>query len=317
MEPNNLIKQPLFDDFLAANVQHKCEIKHGATTPAAKSSKQNSLYSAACFCCNSINICSARCKRNNAGVVLLDNSDVLITDPPISAFIELSLRRKEKLLHFKKYSNKIYVETNKLAAFDTSAGLVSTRIQISNSLPHIRRPNGSPWIPKEIGAIIISPTRELALQISEVLQVFLTHEQLQHLRQKLIVGGGNTEEDLRSVKMNTWLVNNATRRKSQRRKNLKVNVKKRKFNHKRMTRMEDNNEEDCSSSSAEEKEDKGIANIEKVTKQKHLQHKMQIFVKNNEAKDENKSSTDDNRDDEDDEMASERFVVYETSLFVD
>ncbi|KAI9580952.1 hypothetical protein GQX74_011094 [Glossina fuscipes] len=62
-----------------------------------------------------------------------------------------------------------------------------------------RGPNESPWIPKEIGAIIISPTRELALQISEVLQVFLTHEQLQHLRQKLIVGGGNIEEDLRSV----------------------------------------------------------------------------------------------------------------------
>uniref|UniRef100_A0A1B0A549 ATP-dependent RNA helicase n=1 Tax=Glossina pallidipes TaxID=7398 RepID=A0A1B0A549_GLOPL len=62
-----------------------------------------------------------------------------------------------------------------------------------------RRSKESPWTPKEIGAIIISPTRELALQISEVLQVFLTHEQLKHLRQKLIVGGGSIEEDIKSI----------------------------------------------------------------------------------------------------------------------
>uniref|UniRef100_A0A1B0BXM2 ATP-dependent RNA helicase n=1 Tax=Glossina palpalis gambiensis TaxID=67801 RepID=A0A1B0BXM2_9MUSC len=62
-----------------------------------------------------------------------------------------------------------------------------------------RRPNKSPWTPKEIGAIIISPKRKLALQISEVLQVLLTHGQLKHLRQKLIVGGGSIEEDIKSV----------------------------------------------------------------------------------------------------------------------
>uniref|UniRef100_A0A1A9UNF7 ATP-dependent RNA helicase n=1 Tax=Glossina austeni TaxID=7395 RepID=A0A1A9UNF7_GLOAU len=62
-----------------------------------------------------------------------------------------------------------------------------------------RRNQESPWTPKEIGAIIISPTRELALQISEVLQVFLAHEQLKHLRQKLIVGGGSIEEDIKSI----------------------------------------------------------------------------------------------------------------------
>uniref|UniRef100_A0A1B0C349 DEAD/DEAH box helicase domain-containing protein n=1 Tax=Glossina palpalis gambiensis TaxID=67801 RepID=A0A1B0C349_9MUSC len=62
-----------------------------------------------------------------------------------------------------------------------------------------RRPNESPWIPKEIDAIIISTTRELALQISEVLQVFLTQEQLKHLRQKLIVGGGSIEGDIKPV----------------------------------------------------------------------------------------------------------------------
>uniref|UniRef100_A0A1B0BQA1 DEAD/DEAH-box helicase domain-containing protein n=1 Tax=Glossina palpalis gambiensis TaxID=67801 RepID=A0A1B0BQA1_9MUSC len=62
-----------------------------------------------------------------------------------------------------------------------------------------RRPNESPWTPKENSAIIISPTRELALQILEVLEVFLTHEQLKQLRQKLIVGGGSIEEDVKSV----------------------------------------------------------------------------------------------------------------------
>ncbi|KAL9929371.1 probable ATP-dependent RNA helicase DDX55 homolog [Glossina fuscipes] len=62
-----------------------------------------------------------------------------------------------------------------------------------------RRSNESPWTPKEIGAIIISPTRELASQISEAWQVFLTHEQLKHLRQKLIVSGSSIEEGTKSV----------------------------------------------------------------------------------------------------------------------
>lgn len=62
-----------------------------------------------------------------------------------------------------------------------------------------RRSKESPWTAKEIGAIIISPTREVSHQISDVLQVFLTHEQLKHLRQKLIVGGGSIEEDIKSI----------------------------------------------------------------------------------------------------------------------
>lgn len=57
----------------------------------------------------------------------------------------------------------------------------------------------SPWLPREIGALIISPTRELAMQISEVLKRFLEHEELNFLKQKLIVGGNSIEEDINSL----------------------------------------------------------------------------------------------------------------------
>lgn len=62
-----------------------------------------------------------------------------------------------------------------------------------------RRHRETPWEPKEIGSLIISPTRELAVQISEVLGRFLQHEGLSFLRQKLIVGGNSIEEDIKSV----------------------------------------------------------------------------------------------------------------------
>ncbi|KAI9577145.1 hypothetical protein GQX74_004907, partial [Glossina fuscipes] len=77
--------------------------------------------------------------------------------------------------------------------------ITTTISSISRAVPTTVAGLKSLWTPKEIGAIIISPTIELALQISEVLQVFLTPEQLKHLRQKLIVGGGSIEEDIRSV----------------------------------------------------------------------------------------------------------------------
>lgn len=63
-----------------------------------------------------------------------------------------------------------------------------------------RRHNETPWTAKEIGALIISPTRELARQISEVLAQFLAHEQLEHLNQQLIVGGNSIEEDIAALK---------------------------------------------------------------------------------------------------------------------
>lgn len=63
----------------------------------------------------------------------------------------------------------------------------------------LRRQNQNPWRPNEIGALIISPTRELAFQISEVLAKFLEHEDLSFLKQQLIVGGNNIEDDIKNL----------------------------------------------------------------------------------------------------------------------
>lgn len=50
----------------------------------------------------------------------------------------------------------------------------------------------------QVGAIIISPTRELAKQIDEVLQKFT--EDHSHLRQQLLIGGGDPLEDIQKFK---------------------------------------------------------------------------------------------------------------------
>ena len=55
------------------------------------------------------------------------------------------------------------------------------------------------WKKNEIGAIVISPTRELATQTSEVLETFLNHDDLVHLKQKLIIGGNSIDEDVESL----------------------------------------------------------------------------------------------------------------------
>uniref|UniRef100_A0A1I8QD21 ATP-dependent RNA helicase n=1 Tax=Stomoxys calcitrans TaxID=35570 RepID=A0A1I8QD21_STOCA len=62
-----------------------------------------------------------------------------------------------------------------------------------------RRHRETPWLPKEIGAIVISPTRELAIQISEVLETFLQHQKLSFLKQKLVVGGNSIEDDIKTL----------------------------------------------------------------------------------------------------------------------
>ncbi|XP_043253012.1 probable ATP-dependent RNA helicase DDX55 homolog [Colletes gigas] len=54
------------------------------------------------------------------------------------------------------------------------------------------------WKPTEIGAIIISPTRELAVQINEVLQKFL--DNIPYLKQILLVGGTTIAEDADRLK---------------------------------------------------------------------------------------------------------------------
>lgn len=63
----------------------------------------------------------------------------------------------------------------------------------------LKRQSQNQWRPTEIGALIISPTRELAFQISEVLSKFLAHEDLSFLKQQLIVGGNNIEDDIKSL----------------------------------------------------------------------------------------------------------------------
>lgn len=54
----------------------------------------------------------------------------------------------------------------------------------------------------EIGAIVISPTRELAQQTSDVLEKFLQQEGLNFLIQKLLVGGTSVEDDVKSIESN-------------------------------------------------------------------------------------------------------------------
>ncbi len=52
----------------------------------------------------------------------------------------------------------------------------------------------TPLKPQNIGALIISPTRELATQISEVLQHFL--DRVPTLSQQLFIGGNNIAADI-------------------------------------------------------------------------------------------------------------------------
>ena len=54
------------------------------------------------------------------------------------------------------------------------------------------------WKSTEVGAIIISPTRELAVQINEVLQRFLNN--IPYLKQILLVGGTTITEDANRLK---------------------------------------------------------------------------------------------------------------------
>lgn len=56
------------------------------------------------------------------------------------------------------------------------------------------------WKKTEVGAIVISPTRELATQTSSVLDEFLNEEQFSHLTQRLLVGGNSVDEDVNIIK---------------------------------------------------------------------------------------------------------------------
>lgn len=56
----------------------------------------------------------------------------------------------------------------------------------------------------EVGAIIISPTRELATQISEILGEFL--KQIPSLKQVLLVGGVTLQEDAENLKKGMHII---------------------------------------------------------------------------------------------------------------
>lgn len=63
---------------------------------------------------------------------------------------------------------------------------------------NLKQKRNEKWKPIEIGAIIISPTRELAIQINEILQKFL--DNIPDLKQVLLVGGTTIAEDADRLK---------------------------------------------------------------------------------------------------------------------
>lgn len=65
----------------------------------------------------------------------------------------------------------------------------------------IKRHNDNPLRPTEVASIVISPTRELATQTSSVLDQFLQEESLSFLSQKLLVGGTDVEDDVKSIEL--------------------------------------------------------------------------------------------------------------------
>lgn len=66
----------------------------------------------------------------------------------------------------------------------------------------VRRQKDNSWKKTEIAGVIISPTRELAQQTSEVLRKFLDHSSLKQFNQKLLIGGTNVEEDVEWIDKN-------------------------------------------------------------------------------------------------------------------
>ncbi|CAO1404719.1 unnamed protein product [Diamesa serratosioi] len=66
----------------------------------------------------------------------------------------------------------------------------------------VKRQKDKSWRKTEVGGIVISPTRELATQTSEVLAKFLKHSGLNKFTQKLLVGGTSVEEDVKSIEKN-------------------------------------------------------------------------------------------------------------------
>lgn len=66
----------------------------------------------------------------------------------------------------------------------------------------LKRQKDNPWRKTEVGSIVISPTRELATQTSEVLDQFLKQDGMEIFTQKLLVGGTSVEEDVKNIESN-------------------------------------------------------------------------------------------------------------------
>jgi ATP-dependent RNA helicase DDX55/SPB4 len=66
----------------------------------------------------------------------------------------------------------------------------------------LKRHQDNPLRKTEVGSIVISPTRELALQTSDVLDHFLKQPGLEFITQKTLVGGTNVEDDVKSLEAN-------------------------------------------------------------------------------------------------------------------
>ncbi|KAG5896651.1 hypothetical protein JTB14_021297 [Gonioctena quinquepunctata] len=63
-----------------------------------------------------------------------------------------------------------------------------------------RRENEGTWKKHQVGGVVISPTRELALQTKSVLDILLNH--VTNLSQILLVGGNSVEDDVKNFKIN-------------------------------------------------------------------------------------------------------------------
>lgn len=63
----------------------------------------------------------------------------------------------------------------------------------------LKRHRDTPLRKTEVLSIVVSPTRELALQTSEVLDKFLKQPGLEFITQKLLVGGTSVEDDVKSL----------------------------------------------------------------------------------------------------------------------
>lgn len=66
----------------------------------------------------------------------------------------------------------------------------------------LKRHHDNPLRKTEVLSIVISPTRELALQTSDVLDHFLKQPGLDFITQKLLVGGTSVEDDVKSLETN-------------------------------------------------------------------------------------------------------------------